>query len=216
METSKLENKLTEVLRTILELEELKTDIKFISDKDEEYFELVVKNSYFLRRVYQNSIKLFVINICKLLNPNEDFSLIKILNYALSNRNRIHWSREISANKLKILADKIENIKENELPAFKYLRDKHYVHNDKNKNDFESKVTLLKCWNSLSVVEEVFIELNLCFMNEQYIFPMFCKNPMEIVSLTKYHKIEKYILSELQNNPDIGSLQKIRSIILGK
>ncbi|MGB1211077.1 MAG: hypothetical protein ACPG41_06610, partial [Lacinutrix venerupis] len=132
METKNLENKLNEIRDTIIELQRLKTDIKFISNKEAEYFSEVVEHSAFFYRTYRNSIKLFVIDICKLLNPNEDFSLIKTLNYILSNRNRIEWRRELTAKRIKELITEIDNLNSEQLENFKNLRDKHYAHNDKN------------------------------------------------------------------------------------
>jgi len=68
---------------------------------------------------------------------------------------------------------------------FKYLRDKHYAHNNKNKFELEHNVTLKKCWETLLIVQEIFIELNICLLNKQYIFSILAEEPYEIVSLLK-------------------------------
>ena len=216
METKNLENRLNEIRDTLIELERLKTDIKFISNQEAEYFSEVVEHSAFLYRTYRNSIKLFIIDICKLLNPNEDFSLSKTLNYILSNRNRIEWKRELTPKRIKELIGKIDNLNLEQLENFKNLRDKHYAHNDKKKFDLEYNVTLRKCWQTISIVQEVFIELRLCLLNEQYIFSILSKEPFEIVYLLKYKRINKLLLTELKNSPDIGKLQMVRNITLGK
>ena len=216
METKNLENKLNEIRDTLIELERLKTDIRFISNKEAEYFSEIIEKSAFFYRTYRNSIKLFVIDICKLLNPNEDYSLIKTLNYILSNRKRIEWKRELTADRINGLILKIEILNSEHLENFKNLRDKHYAHNDKNKFDLEYNVTLIKCWKTLSIVQEIFIELNLCLLNEQYIFSILTKEPYEIVSLLKYKRINEMLLTELKKGPDLGKLQMVRDITLGK
>lgn len=216
METKILENKLNEIRDTLIDLERLKTDIRFISNKESKYFSKVVEKSAFFHRTYRNSIKLFVIDIYKLLNPNEDFSLIKTLDSILSNRKRIEWKRELPAERIKELKSKIEILNYENLESFKKLRNKHYAHNDKNKFDLEYSVTLKKCWETLSIVQEIFIELNLCLLNEQYMFSILSQEPYEIVSLLKYKQIKEMILKELINEPDIGKLQMVRDIMLGK
>ncbi|WP_117884633.1 AbiU2 domain-containing protein [Aureibaculum luteum] len=130
METQTLENKLTEIRDTLIELERLKTDIRFISNKETEYFNKIVEKSAFFYRIYRNSIKLFVIDICKLMNPNEDFSLLKTLNFIQSNRKRIEWKRELKSDRINELIFKIEILNSEHLESFKNLRDKHYAHND--------------------------------------------------------------------------------------
>jgi hypothetical protein len=216
METEILENKLNEIRDTLIELERLKTDIRFISNKETEYFSEIVEKSAFFYRIYRNSIKLFVIDICKLLNPNEDFSLLKTLNYIQSNRKRIEWKRELKADRINELILEIENLNSEHLESFKNLRDKHYAHNDKKKFDLEYNVTLKKCWETLLIVQEIFIELSLSLLNEQYIFSILTKEPYEIISLLKYKRINEMVLTELKKGADIGNLQKVRDITLGK
>jgi len=216
METQNFKNKLSEIRDTLIGLERLKTDIKFISNKETEYFSQIVEKSDFFYRIYRNSIKLFVIDICKLLNPNEDFSLIKTLNYILSNRKRIDWKRVLTASRIAELILKIEILNSEHLESFKNLRDRHYAHNDKNKFDHDYNVTLKKCWESLLVVQEIFIELNLSLLNEQYIFSILTIEPYEIVTLLKYKQINEMLITELRKGPDLGELQKVRDITLGK
>lgn len=216
METKTLENKLIEIRDVLYELESLKTDIKFISNKEKDYFKDVVEKSNFFYRVYRNSIKLFVIDICKVLNHNEDFSLIKTIDYAMSNWKRISWDRETKIEKLKTLKERIEKLNLEQLKNFKDLRDKHYAHNDKKKHEFESKVTLVNCWQCLKIIQEIFGELYLALLNKQIFFEVSVKEPQEIVSISRYQQIKKYVLSELRESPDIGKLQVVRNITLGK
>lgn len=216
METQNLNNRLNEILDILIELERLKTDIRFISDKDAEYFHEVVEKSAFFYRVYNNSIKLFVIDICKLLNPNEDFSLIKTLNYILSNRKRIEWKRELTVDRITELLIKVEILNSENFKSFKNLRDKHYAHNDKEKNYLGYNLTLKKCWEALNIIQEIFIELKLCLSNEQYMFSLWAEEPYELVSLLKYKHIKKMLLIELKKSSDLGRLQQVRDITLGK
>ena len=216
METKNIENKLNEIRDTLIDLERLKTDIRFISNKESDYFKKAVEKSAFFYRIYQNSIKLFVIDICKLLNPNEDFSLIKTLDFILSNRKRIQWKRELTVEQIKEFKLRIEILNSDQLKNFKDLRDKHYAHNDKRKFDLEYNVTLKNCWKTLNEIQKIFIELNLSLSNKQYIFSLFIDEPYEIIALSRYKQIKELLLSELRKKPNIGDLQMIRDITLGK
>lgn len=216
METQILENKLNETRVTLIELERLKTDIKFISNKETEYFSEIVEESAFFYRIYRNSIKLFMIDICKLLNPDEDFSLLRTLNYIQSNKKRIEWKRELKADRINELILKIEILNSKHFESFKNLRDKYYAHNDKKKFDIKYNVTLKKCWETLLINQEIFTELSLCLLNEQYIFSILTKEPNEIISLLKYKRINKLLQSELINGRDLGKLQLVRNITIGK
>jgi hypothetical protein len=216
METQILENKLNETRDTLIELERLKTDIRFISNKEAKYFSEIIEKSAFFYRIYRNSIKLFVIDICKLMNSNEDFSLLKTLNFIQSNRKRIVWKKELKADRINELILKIEILNSEHLESFKNLRDKHYAHNDKKKFNLEYNVTLKKCWETLFRIQEIFIELSLCLTNEQYIFSILTTEPNEIISLLKYKKIKETLMTELKKGPDLGKLQMVRDITLGK
>ena len=216
METENLENRLNEIRDILIELESLKTEIRFISNKEEDYFQYAVEQSSFFYRVYRNSIRLFVIDICKLLIPDEHFSITKTIDYALSNRKRINWYREIKIDRLKILKEKVEKLNLEQLKNFEILRNKYYAHNDKNKYDFESKVTLSNCWESLETIQGIFNELSLGLQNKEFRFETFGKEPQEIISISRYRQIKEYVLSELRKSPHIGKLQEVRDITLGK
>lgn len=216
METQILENKLNETRETLIGLERLKTDIKFISNKETEYFSEVVEQSAFFYRIYRNSIKLFVIDIYKLLNPNENFSLLRTLNYIQSNRKRIEWKRELKADRINELLLEIEKLNSEHLEGFKKLRDKHYAHNDKKKFDLKYNLTLEKCWETLLKVQEIFIELSLSLSNKQFLFSILTEKPYEIISLLKYKRIKEILLAEFKKSPDLGKLQMVRDITLVK
>ena len=92
-----------EIADMIMHIQDLKTDISYLSDKTQPYFSEVVEDSRFLHRSFWNSIKLLIIDLNKLVNPKEDFSFQKALNYVLSNRKNIEWEKEITVDEIKDL-----------------------------------------------------------------------------------------------------------------
>ncbi|MHA6248105.1 AbiU2 domain-containing protein [Pontibacter sp. CAU 1760] len=216
METINFEKKLNEISQILRDLEKLKKDIIFISDQESEYFVNAVENSDFLYRVYRNSIKLFVIDVCKLLHPNEHFSLAKTLAFAITERRRICWHRETSIEQLETLKEKVNNLNKEQLESFKTLRDKYYAHNDKAKHEHESKVTLSNCWKTLIILQDIYNELSLRFSNCQIAFESCGRTPNEIIAVSRFREIATFISNERRKSPNIGKLENIRDIILGK
>lgn len=213
--TYKLQQKIEEIKFILIELENLKTDITSISDKNELYFKNIVENSPFFYRIYKNSIKLFIIDLHKLLKPTEDFSISKVLDYAIINHRDIIWKRDIENKKLKNLKTELENLITKDLDDIKLLRDKYYAHNDKNKDKYKVSIKLIRCWQILIVLQEIFLEINLALNNEQIIFHLFAQKTDIMYRLNKYKVIKDLINEELIKSSDIGELQKIRDIIHG-
>ena len=138
------------------------------------------------------------------------------MNFILSNRNQIKWRRVPTSKRIIELRQKIESLNFEHLEKFKNLRDKHFAHNDGKKFEFESKVTLKLCWEILTVLQEIFVELNIHLLNVEYVFSIIGSKPNEIVALARYMRIKKLIHEELKSGSEIGRLQKVRDIARGK
>ena len=63
-----IEEKLKETTLIFFELEYLKSDLVSINNKDSIYFNTIVENSNSFYRIYQNSFKLFVIELAKIVD----------------------------------------------------------------------------------------------------------------------------------------------------
>jgi AbiU2 len=214
--TKELETRLDEIRDTLIRLEFLRSDINFISNKNSDYFKLAIEKSSFFYRVYQNSIRLFVIEIYKLLNPNEHFSCSKTLNFILSNRNQIVWKKDLPKKKIKELISSISNLDVDYIKNLKNLRDKHLTHSDKDKFEYETTISLIDSWETLEMLQNIFVQLNLHLLDKQYIFSLMCLEPGEFSAIARYRKIKNLVLAELMKGADIGKLQKVRDITLGK
>lgn len=187
-----LEIKLSEIRDILLELEFLKTDILMLIDKEEEYFEAVVKESIFLHRLHLNYIKLFTIDLYKLIDERENYNLYSLINYCKTNISKINWEREINLAKLNQLENDITNVPSH-FKDISLLRNKHYAHNDKNKKKFNTQISLKDFWHVLKTLQNVFSTIIIHFNNDQWIFDIQYRKPNVIKNAYKYKKtVELY------------------------
>lgn len=211
----KFEKIIDEIADMILQIQYLKTDINYLSDKKQPYFSEVVESSQFLHRAYWNSIKLLIIDLNKLINPNEDFSLQKALNFVLSNRKKIEWENEISIEEIKDLQVRITTIENNHLTKIQNLRNKFYAHNDKKKYDFNIPISLKECWEINEELQLIFNKLHWHLRRQMFPITEYAPKPEEIIKLYRYKKIKKYVLEELVKNELSTDLKNVQKIILG-
>lgn len=209
-ESETLRKKLLEIRDTLLELEFLKKDILMLVDDNEEYFENMVKKSRFLYRLYLNYTKLFVIDLHKLIDKDENYNIHNLINYCKSNIRRIDWSYPISLTELNHCESKLIDISSH-FPAIIDLRNKVYAHNDKNKSKLKFDITLNEFWVVLKELQEIFSKINLCFDNHQWIFHIQYQRPQEIKFAYKYKKLKQLYLEHAaeQTNIDITKFRKI-------
>ena len=213
MLTEKLNNKLKEIRDILIELENLKIDIIAISNKEEKYFDSVSNKSTFFNRIYWNSIKLFIIDIHKLVNDKEHYSLNSVLNFAISNWKHISWKHEMSYEKLVHVKSQIESLVKEDLQSVKDLRDKYYAHNDKDKNKFKVSLNLKKCWQILGTIQDIYNQIGYNLNNETWMFNLYAQPPKELLISYKYNLIKHMYFEEIVKYPDDGTLIQLRKII---
>jgi hypothetical protein len=80
-ETQILKERLLEIRETLLELEFIKKDIKSIINSDNEHRKEILTESKFFYRLYRNYIRLFVIDVFKLIGKKEDHNIQKLLEF---------------------------------------------------------------------------------------------------------------------------------------
>jgi hypothetical protein len=212
-----LQKKLEETTLIIFELEYLKSDLISISNKDSKYFKTIVENSPSFYRIYRNSFKLFVIELAKIVDTKEDFSIMKLVDYLISNRKNVVWkNREIEISRLKFIKSEIENIEHLHLENIKNLRDKFYAHTDKNRHNIELTFTLKNGWEILEKLRFYFEEIVLELNNQKIIFTVFSSLTHEMVLLQRYKLIQNLITTNLKDNSNLGELQKVRDLMSGK
>ncbi|MGE5943236.1 MAG: hypothetical protein ACM31G_02745 [Flavobacteriales bacterium] len=159
METSKLKIILEETFLLLVELERLKSGIKHLSNQNKDYFKTAVQKSHFLYRTYFNAIKLLVIDINKILNPTQDFSLYKTLNFIINNHRNIDWHESPTIKDLTTIKLEIENLIQNKLEGIKTLRDKNYAHLDKNRENYNYNFRLIDAYETIEKFQEIYRNL---------------------------------------------------------
>ena len=211
-----LEKKLKETTLIFFELKYLKSDLISISNEDSNYFKSIIENSPSFYRIYQNSFKLFIIELAKIFDPREDFSLMKLVDYLISNRKTITWKNsEIEISRLKTIKYEIENLENSYLQNIKNLRDKFYAHTDKNRSSIELTFTLEIGWKVLEQLRLYFEEIIAKVNNQRIIFTVYSSLTNEMVLLQRYKLIENLIITKLKDDANIGELQTVHDLILG-
>ncbi|PJJ09747.1 hypothetical protein CLU83_3118 [Flavobacterium sp. 1] len=212
-----IEAKLKETTLIIFELEYLKSDLISIMNPDSVYFKTIIENSPSFYRIYRNSYKLFVIELAKILDSKEDFSIISSVNFLITNRKKIVWKNsEIQLERLNFIRDEIKSIENLHLKSIKILRDKFYAHTDKNRHEIELSFNLQLGWEILKQLRAFFEEIVLKVNNQHIMFSVLSNLTNEMVLLQRYKLIQNMIQLKLKEQPNIGELQKVRDIMQGK
>lgn len=189
-----------ETYKLLVGLELLKSDIQHLSNKEKEYFKIAINKSKFIYRTYFNSVKLLVIDIHKILNPKEHFSLKKTINYAKSNINKIDWYIKPTQEDLKIIEIQIDELIEDKLQKVKNLRNKHYAHLDKNKDSIKYDLRLIDMYEVLEKSEIIYKRISHLSNKSGAIFNIWHQPPNEIINLSKYRKINNLLLEKIWKN----------------
>lgn len=213
-----IENKLKETMMLFFELEYLKSDLTSISNQDSKYFCDIVENSPSFYRIYRQSFKLFVIELAKVVDSKEHFSLLRLVDYIISNRKNIIWKNsEIEMSRLKFIRDEIKKIEDIYLNDIKNLRDKFYAHTDKDRHKVELIFSQRTGFEILEKLRTYFEEISLKLNNQHMAFSS-VKSSLtnEMVLLHRYKLIQKFIMKNLKEKGNIGELQYVRDIMWGK
>lgn len=218
LKTLMIEDKLKETTLLFFELEYLKSDLISISNKDSNYFKIIVENSPSFSRIYRNSFKLFVIELAKILDSKEHFSLLKLVDYIISNRKKLIWkNNEIEMARLNFIREEIKKIEDLHLEDIKNLRDKFYAHTDKNRHKVELLFSLKIGFEILEKLRHFYEEIVLKLNNQHIAFSVLSSLTNEMVLLQRYKLIQNFILTNIkERSGSIGELQNVRDIMLGK
>ena len=212
MRTNQLKIKLEETYRLLVELERLKSDIQHLSNQNVDYFKIAVEKSHFLYRTYYNAIKILVIDTNKILNPTQDFSLYKTLNFIVINYESIDWHKKPELEELKKIQLDIDGLVENKLKGIKTLRDKNFAHLDANRENYKYDFRLIDAYETIEQCQEIYRKLIFYFNGSGVVFSIWEKPPEEIISLSKYHNLRKSLLElhfTAKWNDELGKLWRI-------
>ncbi len=211
-ETQILNERLSEILATLLELEYIKKDIKTLINSKEEHRKETLPESHFFYRLYRNYIRLFVIDIYKIIGKKEDHNIQKLLEFCKINIKTIEWRNSISLEKLHSLSDRLSGISK-KFEQIEGLRNKYYAHNDRKKMAFKYEISLIELWEILEGLQNIFSELNVEFDNNQWLFDIQYTSPAIMRDLYKYKKIRKLTLNEYGASNSFVETKKLLDII---
>lgn len=204
---------MNETYMLLVGLQLLKSDIHHLTNRDMEYYQLAIANSKFFTRMRLNLGKLIVIDIHKILNPNEHFSLKKTIDFAKSNINRIDWYKQINKTDLDEMEFQVNDLIERNLENVKTLRNKQFAHLDKYKDTYKYDLLFIDIYETMEKSEIIYKNLSSHFSNSDAIFNVWKNPPNEIIDLAKFHKIRKLLLDKYLNNDWNNDFNEIWKII---
>lgn len=211
--TATLKKKLDGTFNILLELEYMKQSIVSISNKDSKYFDGSSKDSQFLHTVYNVFVRMFIVDLYKLIDKQSDFYLPKTVNFCKSNRTKITWHHEITNERLEKLEKKLL-IPENIFEDIKTMRDKYYAHLDKNRFDYKVSVQHDELWNILKNYQEVFRIICSDFNNNCWIFKIQFKGVPELRYINNYKLLKELILECRKNGINTIETDKLFNLIV--
>ena len=214
-ETQILKERLSEIRDTLLELEFIKKDIKTLTNSTKEDRKETLQESRFFYRLHRNYIRLFIIDIFKLIGKKEDHNIQKLIEFCKINLKKIEWFNPISLEKLNSLTDKLSNISE-KFEQIEGLRNKYYAHNDKKKNSFTYQLSFMELSEILEGLQNIFSELNVEFDNHQWLFDIQYTSPDIMHNLNKYKQLRKLTLKEYGENKSSIETKTLLDIIRSK
>lgn len=190
---NELKEKFEIINQRLLELLGIEEDIKYINNPNEEYFNSVVLKSSFVYRLYERSLRILVIEICKLLDPREGRNFISFSRNLNNEYKNINWKNPIEKSRLLEIQRELENYADSDVfLRIKNSRDKHYVHDDSNKHVFEMNTQFDDIWNLLFNLRNICNELNYALYNTTMYYKFSIK-ASELQALSSYYNFSKYL-----------------------
>jgi len=211
-ETKILKDKLDTTFNILLELEFLKNNINNISNKESKYFENACKNSQFFYTSYKAFVKLFVIEIYKLLDTKSDYNIQKTINFCKTNISNIEWYSSPKLDLFESLEKKL-NFDIKDVQKIKNLRDKFYAHSDKNRTQFPYDIQKNKLWDILDILQLAFRLICQEYNNMCWLFDIQYKGLPELKMVSNYKEIKKLILDEKIKSNDTILIKDLEAII---
>src|SRR5690554_7716117 len=177
--TEQLKKKLDTTFNVLLELEFMKQSIERVSDKDSKYFEGSSHNSQFLNTVYKTFVRMFVVDLYKLIDKKSHFYLPKTITFCKDNLSKISWKHEITLQDLERIEKKF-SISDTVYNDIKTLRDKYYAHTDNNRFDYNISIKPDDLWDILKNLQEIFRLICQDFTNNCWVFEIQFKGVPEL------------------------------------
>lgn len=211
--TEQLKKKLDSTFNILLELEFMKQSIEKVSDKDSKYFKGSSNNSQFLNTVYKTFVRMFVVDLYKLIDKNSHFYLPKTIKFCKDNLSQIDWKHEITLEDLERIERKFI-ISESIYTDIKTLRDKFYAHSDSNRFNYKISIKPNDLWEILKNLQGIFRLICQDFNNSCWIFELQFKGVFELRYISNYKMLQKIILDCNRNKIENIETDKLFKIIM--
>lgn len=208
-----LKERLDTLLNILLDLEFYKQNSETISNREKKYFERVCKNSQFFHTSYKVFLKLFIIEIYKLLDPSGDYSVSKLINFCETNRNKIVWDDQPGLDFFSQLKKKYQ-FEQEEVFKIKTLRDKFYAHTDKNRFEVIPEIDKEKLWETLDKLQKIFQQICQHYNNHYWLFNIQYKGIPELKMISNYKDFISLIQAHKKEGKESVSIQDLKKIYM--
>jgi len=138
MNRNDLRKEVDEITRIFLSAKYYELDFKYINSI--KYNEPVVYRTFyfFIERIFHSISVALILDLCKLFDRREKFSLVRLRNKMVDNYEKSELMRFLQKHDFLELFSELENEEiENLLVKLKTTRDEYYAHLDRTRTDFE-------------------------------------------------------------------------------
>ena len=124
-----IENKLTEIIKTLARLDDLIANLEHINTTLLET-EIQIFQKYFLLDFLKGSLwNASILEICMIYNPKEDLSIFKVLNLIINNHRNLVWENKSSLHDYKNMITELKKYQDLN-QKLKTIRDKLIAHKE--------------------------------------------------------------------------------------
>jgi|AntAceMinimDraft_3_1070362.scaffolds.fasta_scaffold08459_2 hypothetical protein len=170
---------------------EIYDDILYLKDINDSEKE-IIENSSFLNRQIDLEWRIIIVDLKKIFKKSEHYSILKILNFLLSNYKIIKWQNKITQEELRQYCFELENneILEARL-ALKGIRNRVVAHLDKNRHKYDDKIKITQIVTLMTFGKKVINRIYSSLTGTEFMF-----------NHLKFSGIETIVntISELQEN----------------
>ncbi len=141
--------------------------LKDITDSEKE----IIESSNFLNRQIDLEWRVIIVDLKKIFKKSEHYSILKILNFSLSNYEIIKWKNKITQEELRQYCSELEN---NEIlearEALKGIRNRVVAHLDKNRHKYDDKIKISQIVTLMTFGKKVINRIYFSLTGSEFMF----------------------------------------------
>jgi len=209
-----IEDHLAKAENTLLNLTLLTSDLTYLSNCSGNREFKVLESYRFFIRIWHSLYLYTILELYKLTDDNEQYSLIKLLNTLKNRYKSIQWKNPMSIKEIEHLHSELQNAGNSAIATkLKTLRDESIAHMDKSISDISLEIK--EILTLFEVCCDTFNRIQYCLMDSTVLFEFsgFDKGHLLITHLANYKEIEALVYENHGQGKPHTSTEEVLKII---